>query len=118
MNRKAIDPKSYRNVWVGLILLMIITLVSLLPALLALSLAFSYEGLGQDHAKFGAMIVATGWMLWVAFLFFFPTMLTLSKRANGVMLNREQIGLNEAVNLILRGASRAIPFYHAGPERR
>ncbi|MDX8346800.1 hypothetical protein SLH49_02270 [Cognatiyoonia sp. IB215446] len=118
MSSKGIEPKSYRNVWVGLILVMIITLVSLLPAVLVLSLAFSYEGLGQDHAKFGAMIVTTGWMLWVAFLFFFPTMLALSKRANGVMFNREQIGLKEAVDLILRGVSRAIPFYHAGPERR
>lgn len=118
MNKPGFDSSGYLNVWAGMILLMVLTTIFILPALFVLVFAFSYDGWGEEHAKFAAIIGTTGWNLWVMFLFFIPTLQSLSKRANGVMFNRASMSLKEVVHLVLQGALNAIPFYLPDPDSR
>jgi hypothetical protein len=101
-----------------MVLTLLSTILFMIPAVVILVFASSYEGVGQDIVKFGAMMVTSGWLLWVAFLFFFPTTLNLCKRAASIMRQDKHLTLVEAFSLVGHSILNAIPFYYSGKARQ
>jgi hypothetical protein len=114
LNDSGFSFVSYFNVWVGLCLFVLLTMLFVSPILFLLYFFGAYEGVGSDMVKFALLFGVMFWWMWVFFLFCVPTGSQLIRRGKSTVYHGGELELGKVIRILSKGIANTLPFYGGG----